>query len=62
MYSKVMSYCTRESSERRKNLLVCLSILCMVWIASGAHAQTWVEDTFEDFADGILDAWVRTYM
>ena len=37
-------------------IFVKLGILCIIGIASGVHAQTWVEDTFDDFSDGTLDA------
>ncbi|GAG12126.1 unnamed protein product, partial [marine sediment metagenome] len=38
------------------DVLVKLVLLSIVGFASGVHAQTWIEDTFDDFSDGTLDA------
>ena len=33
-----------------------LPIIALLCAGSILHAETWVEDTFEDFVDGVLDA------
>jgi len=48
-----------ECLKRRKYLFVypvMVMLYFMGWSVPGGHAEVWVEDTFEDFADGILDA------
>ncbi len=47
---------SNRTDEIRKSFLVCFLIFGIVCITQCVLAQTWVEDTFEDFADGTLDA------
>ena len=49
MFKKLFFYVSGD-------IFVKLVLLSIVGIASGVQAQTWVEDTFNDFSDGTLDA------
>ena len=55
MFTEIISYFSVESA-RIKIFMVSMVILFMLLLATAVQAQTFVDDTFEDFADGKLDA------
>ena len=40
----------------RKIIFIGTLVIGILLIAAIAHSQTWIEDSFEDFADGTFDA------